>query len=423
MKLKRMNRHIPIQMRILSIITLLIFSVALNAQDFEKPLTGLLDSQIYKAPEIYWEPLKDQGDVKALFYETLSYKGKATRAFAYIGIPESKQPVPAMVLVHGGGGKAFYEWVKIWNDRGYAAISMSLEGHMPDNEGQGKLSHEFSGPKRVGRFDDVDLPIKEQWMYHAVSDIILAHSLLASLPEIDADRIGITGISWGGILSSLVSGVDQRLKCAIPVYGCGFLYESLGHFGEHGNKSPEFIEQKKFWDPARQFASGSVPILWVNSDSDGHFSLNCTSHSFEIASDHSFLTIHPNMPHGHKAGWNIKLVPEIYTFADNILKGEKPGLGRITKQPKGRKVSLTFESETAIKEATVYYLNEKLTYRKPDPKSIHFGPGPWLSLPAEVDKSNNTVEAELPETAVSYYVNLKDERGFIISSVLVEIEE
>ena len=105
---------------------LIVLSASLRAQNDEKPLIDLLDSKIYEVPEIFEEPSLDQGDTKAIFYETLSFKGKPTRAFAYIGIPKSDKPVPAMVLVHGGGGKAFYEWVKIWNDRGYAAISMSL---------------------------------------------------------------------------------------------------------------------------------------------------------------------------------------------------------------------------------------------------------------------------------------------------------
>ena len=260
------NTIYPIASGIVSISKLILFcgfvtllTTSHSYAETDTLLVDILDSTIYQAPKIYWEPSKDQGDIKALFYTTIPYKGKETRAFAYLGIPKSDQPVPAMVLVHGGGGKAFHEWVKIWNDRGYAALSMSLEGHMPDEEGKGKHRHAYSGPTRVGRFDDIERPLQEQWMYHAVSDIMLGHSLIASLPEIDADRIGITGISWGGILSSLVSGIDKRLACAMPVYGAGYLYESKGHFGKHGNKTPEFIEKKKYWDPARQFASGKVP--------------------------------------------------------------------------------------------------------------------------------------------------------------------
>lgn len=393
----------------------------LQAQPDAESLKESLDSRVYKAPKVYWEPSKDQGNVKAFFYETLPNKGKETRAFAYIGIPESDHPVPAVVLVHGGGGTAFYKWVQIWNDRGYAAIAMSLEGHMPDSVGQGKFAHEYSGPTRVGTFQDADLPLNEQWMYHAISDVMIGHSLLASLSEVDAHRVGITGISWGGVLSSLISGVDTRLKCAMPVYGAGYLYESKGHFGEVATGSTEFQEKKKFWDPSNQFSAASVPTLWVNGDSDAHFSVNITSHSYQTTSDRAFISIHHGMKHGHPQGWNPNEVPEIYAFADKMLKGAPIGLGSITQQPSGRNVNMTYVSQLPIVEATVYYLDEELTYRKPKPKAKHAGTKTWETIQADVNTTTKEVKVQLPETAITYYVNLKDSRGCIISSILVEL--
>lgn len=381
----------------------------------EAPLKSKLDPVVFKAPEMHRAPEKDQGEIRAIFFDALPYKGKPTRAFAYLGVPESAEPLPGMVLVHGGGGTAFHEWVKIWNDRGYAAISMSLEGHMPGDKGERKLQHEHSGPTRNGRFNDAELPLEEQWMYHAVSDILLANSLLRALPEVDAERVGVTGISWGGILSSLVSGVDDRFKCAMPVYGAGFLYESQGHF-----KSVQ-SEAQKSWDPARQFAAGSVPTLWVNGDSDGHFSVNITSRSYELTRDHAYLTIHPGMKHGHGAGWDPKRVPEIYVFADQILNKKTPGLGRIVRQPSGKKVDLSYESAVPIRKASVHYLDGPLTYATA-PGSKHPSPGTWSTAVAKVNAGSSTVTANLPPEAVTYYVNLEDERGCLISSLLVELE-
>ncbi|CAA6697043.1 MULTISPECIES: S9 family peptidase [unclassified Lentimonas] len=399
---------------------LAILPIALSAApDTSRPLNELLDPTVYQAPAMHPHPSHDVGDIKAVFYDSIDYNGQPKRVFAYIGVPKSDKPVPAMVLVHGGGGTAFHKWVKLWNDRGYAAIAMDLEGHLPENvaSGGGRLSHDHSGPSRVGRFNDAEKPLEAQWMYHAVSDIFVAHTLLASLPQVDADRIGVTGISWGGILSSLVSGIDDRYKCAMPVYGAGYLYESYGHFKSVSG------DAQKYWDPARHFKDGSVPTLWVNSDVDGHFSINITSHSFETTSDHAWMTIHPGMKHGHGAGWDPKRVPEIYALADFYLKGEGAPLVRIVKQPSSRSVELTYEAETAIESATVYYLNEPISYRKPanNPKAKHSGPGTWQTLEAKVDPATRTVSAQLPEACMTYYVNLKDSRGHLASSVLVEL--
>ena len=413
-------------MKIITFVSLLVPFGAITAQaelDFKTPLRELLDPSVFEAPEIHRVPEKDQGDVQAIFYDTLDFDGRPTRAFAYMGIPKSDKPVPAMVLVHGGGGTAFPEWVKIWNDRGYAAISMSLEGHMPGGEGARKARHKFSGPERVDMFDDVEKPLDEQWMYHAISDVMLAHSLLRSLPEVDADRIGMTGISWGGVLSSLISGVDDRFKCAIPVYGAGFLYESKGHFKDMGATTPEMIEMKKFWDPARQFSTGSVPTLWVNGDSDAHFSVNITSHSFQVTADHAFMTIHPAMKHGHSPGWNPRKVPEIYVFADQILKGKTPGLGKFTTQPEGREVNAIYESGAPLTKATVHYLEGELTYASAIKGDKKAAPITWLEMPAEIDPTTKSITANLPPAVATYYVNLTDDRGLLFSSELVEMEK
>jgi dipeptidyl aminopeptidase/acylaminoacyl peptidase len=69
------------------------------------------------------------GETKAIYFDALNYQGKPTRVFAWLGIPEgasADNPVPAIVLVQGGGGTAFKNWVRMWNERGYAAISIAV---------------------------------------------------------------------------------------------------------------------------------------------------------------------------------------------------------------------------------------------------------------------------------------------------------
>jgi cephalosporin-C deacetylase-like acetyl esterase len=49
-------------------------------------------------------------------------------------------------------------------------------------------------------------------MYHALADTMLANSLLRSLPEVDATKIGVMGVSWGGVITSTVIGLDERVS-------------------------------------------------------------------------------------------------------------------------------------------------------------------------------------------------------------------
>src|SRR5262249_45120269 len=146
------------------------------------------------------------GERGAIFFDSLPYRGKPTRVFAWYGAPE-KRPgkVPGIVLVHGGGGTAYKEWVQKWNEHGFAAISIAVEGQTdePDPKTRWKR-HAWAGPERDGIYADTSQPLADQWMYHAVADTVLANSLICSFPEVDPDKVGLMGTSWGGVITSTV---------------------------------------------------------------------------------------------------------------------------------------------------------------------------------------------------------------------------
>src|SRR5438270_13201300 len=107
---------------------------------------------------------------------------------------------------------------------------MELAGRGP----QGRLT--VGGPDQDDKTkfrDFTQAEANQMWTYHAVAAVIRGCSLLAARTEVDPNRIGITGISWGGYLTCIVAGLDDRLKVAVPVYGCGFLHQNsfwLGNF-------------------------------------------------------------------------------------------------------------------------------------------------------------------------------------------------
>src|SRR4051794_38754470 len=158
--------------------------------------TGPWDVESLKKPPKVTDPGK--GPLRAIYYEGEPYKGKPTRVFAYLGVPEKRQgKLPAVVLVHGGGGTAFREWVELWQKRGYVALAMDLAGVGPDGK---RLPDGGPGQSDADKFY-FEGGVKDFWTYHAVASVLRGVSLLASLPEVDPKRIGVTGISWGGYLT------------------------------------------------------------------------------------------------------------------------------------------------------------------------------------------------------------------------------
>ena len=352
-----------------------------------------------------------------MFYDGLRWQGRPTRVFAWIGLPELApgETCPGMVLVHGGGGTAFDYWVRLWNSRGYAAIAMDLCGCIPDPPpippGQPRTRHLDGGPPGWGAsYEQIDAALEDQWTYHAVADIALAHSLLAARPEVDENRIGLTGISWGGYLTSIAAGVDSRFRFAVPVYGCGY-YQDCPAFriGLETLGATRMQRWLDLWDPSAHLPHAAMPMMWVTGTNDGAYPLDAVQKSYRLISGPLTLCVRIEMPHGHGGlGENPE---EIRVFADSFLRGGAP-LPRITEQGlEGNKLRVQFESEQPVVRAELIYTRA----------FGHWEDRKWHAAPAQLDPEAGWAESELPSATTVCYMNLFDDRECVVSSEHVEL--
>lgn len=360
--------------------------------------------QLANAPTWEYLELPKADGVRAIRYAGPEFQGEPTRVFAWLGVPETKpgEKVPAMVLIHGGGGTAFDEWVRLWVGRGYAAIAMDTCGQVPvGNYGQ-YLHDPQGGPPGWGGFDQIDQPQRNQWTYHAVADAILAHSLIRSLPEVDPERIGVTGISWGGYLTCIVAGVDSRFKLAAPVYGCGFYQDTV--FGQPIQMlGPERANRwMSWWDPSVYLGKATMPMLWVTGSNDFAYPLGALQSSYRLPTGPQTLCVRLRMPHGHGgAGENPE---EIRVFADAILK-EGMALPVITGTGReGNQAWASFTSNSRVVSAVLNFTRDEGAWQERK----------WEAVPAELNADR--VVAELPAETKVYYFNLTDERDCVVSS-------
>jgi len=344
--------------------------------------------------------------VRALFFAGPPYQGRPTRVFAWVGLPAVSpgQTVPGIVLIHGGLGTAFDEWVKLWVDRGYAAIAMDTCGALPEpRDASPRPRHEHSGPAGWGGFQEITEPVADQWAYHAVGVARLAHSLLRAQPGVDPARIGVTGISWGGYLACLLAATDPRVAFAVPVYGCGFLNETV--FGARLRESApdQGARWLDLWDPSRHLPAVSCPMLWINGTNDRFFFPEPWQKSHRlIAPSLRTLTLLPDLAHGQEQG---AAIAEIVAFADCIVRDGEPLPLILGDSCDGSTVHVRFKSLRPLKKAELIYTADTT------------GPWPqrrWESVPATL--STNTVTVTLPANARLYFVNLTDARGLVVST-------
>lgn len=349
---------------------------------------------------------KEDG-VTAIYYDALPWQGKPTRTFAWYGLPDPlpEGKVPAMVLVHGGGGTAFANWVRLWNKRGYAAIAMDTCGAVPRGEYGKWERNEQGGPAGWGAFETADLPAEEQWPYHAIADVILAHSLLRSFPQVDPDRVGITGISWGGYLTCIAAGVDPRFQFAVPVYGCGFLGENSAWLDAFAALPKEKSERwLSLWDPSVYLSRAAMPFLWVTGTNDFAYPLDSLQKSYRLPTGPRTLAIRLRMPHGHgEAGENPE---EIHAFANQMTKSG-PALPVITEQGReGDTAWATYTSARPVVQAELLFTKDSGKWQD----------RLWEATPATLDPDAQRVEALVPQGTTVHYLNLIDDQGLVVST-------
>jgi len=382
--------------------------------------------KLKQAPKMQW--LDQKAPVQSLLYEGEEFEGHPTEVFAFYASPitlgEAKPGTkfPGVVLIHGGGGTAFAEWAYLWAKRGYAAIAMDLAGSRPpepvyDPKTGAPIGHQSDSKLRTRlakggpfhgheeKFDSIGGTTSDDWPFHAAASVIRAHSLLRSFPEVEADHTAVTGISWGGYTTCLVASLDDRFKAAVPVYGCGFLFEGESvqkpAIDKLGDRRADWIRE---YDPSSLLPRCRVPILFVNGTNDIHYPLDSYMKSFNAVPGEKQIRIQVKMSHGHPPGWAPK---EIGLFIDSKCRGGVPLAVPGKPERVGEQVVVSYSSSSPIKSAQLHYTTDGDLRSKRN----------WQSLEATVSEGKVTAP-QPPAEANTWFVSLTDERGAMVTTTV-----
>lgn len=377
-----------------------------------------------EVPAMEW--LKRDGPVQSLLYAGENYRGNPTQVYAVYASPKTlgentaTEKFPAVVLIHGGGGTAFAEWVYLWAKRGYAAIAMDLSGSRPPDlasdpktgapllaartkESIVRLPNGGPNHGHPEKFDSIVNEVSDHWPFHAAASVIRAHTLLRSFPEVDAERTAVTGISWGGYTTCLVASLDDRFKAAVPVYGCGFLYEGESvqkpAIDKLGDARGKWIAE---YDPSSLLPRCRVPILFVNGTNDVHYPLDSYMKTFLKVPAQKEMRIQVNMAHGHNAGWAPQ---EIGLFIDSKCRAGKPlpVLGEL--RVSGDRISLPVQSVVPLQRAELHYTTDTGLRSKRT----------WMTVPANMESGLVSTQKP-PAEANTWFLSVTDERGAMVTT-------
>jgi carboxymethylenebutenolidase len=131
--------------------------------------------------------------------------------WAYMSLPDSPGPNPAVVVAQHGAGAGVDDWVQDMTRRlaaaGYVAIAPHLFHREDPSAGNDPPS------SRVSRLRDAQI----------IQDVNATIELIRRHPAVQGDRIGITGFCMGGRVAYLMATANPLIKAAGVFYGGNIL--------------------------------------------------------------------------------------------------------------------------------------------------------------------------------------------------------
>lgn len=171
--------------------------------------------------------------------------------------PAGKGPFPVLLMIHGGPfaqyGYRLFDEAQVYAGAGYAVVMGNPRGSAGYGEAHGRAIV-FD----KGNLDSADL-------------LALLDAALAD-PELDGDRVGVLGGSYGGFMTSWLVGQTDRFRAAISERAVN-AFDSFEGSSDIGAK---FLEAYVGTDPERVKAQSPLtyadkietPMLLIHSEED-----------------------------------------------------------------------------------------------------------------------------------------------------------
>ena len=123
---------------------------------------------------------------------------------------------------------------------------------------------ERSGPARDRRFLSADIERSVLAMRQGICDVRRAAAWLASREEVDAEKLGVVGVSLGGIVASVAVAVDPALKQGAFLLAGGDLAKILWEMPEGAKYRKAWVDAGKSFEDLEALTKPFDPLTYAD---------------------------------------------------------------------------------------------------------------------------------------------------------------
>ena len=174
----------------------------------------------------------------------------------------SEKKYPGILNVHGGPrsayGEGFFHEMQYWAGNGYICFFCNPRG----GSGKGDEFADIRG-ERFGVYDYTDI-------------MMFTDEVLKRVPQIDRERLGMTGGSYGGFMANWIIGHTDRFRAvascrSISNYVSKCLTTDIGYYHNLSQMQADpWTSPEKMWahSPLAYADKAVTPTLFIQSDED-----------------------------------------------------------------------------------------------------------------------------------------------------------
>ena len=351
---------------------------------------------------------------------TFKSKNGVNTIYAIMAYPKAAGVYPGILMYHGGGGTAegLVSNLQTYAVLGYVTMALdepgiaSIVNSSSYSTGPWKSVVSGEGPKL-----NVVGGIQNSTLYDAIIGSIEAFNLLSSQPNVNVQKMAVTGSSWGGYLTTFTAGLlGSRVKAAYSTWGCGF-YETGSFWSGFIAQMPSHYKSDwlTYLDAGRRAKDITAPYFIDQATNDTYFwpeAVSATLNAITGTKNHVTMA---NLNHATLS--SSATMKQLYM--NYYLKGVGSPFGTINVTSSdiqldgSLKVNMNVSLPVGVSLSSVklYYSLPTLTWQTRN----------WIEIQATLVSGNNyqaILPASLVNQEVNYYANIIDTRQVQTSSAL-----